>query len=82
LGPPSDQVGTSYQEWLYRQYYSSFGQSRLNSYPWTALGYTFDWAPGPQHGFERFGESEFVIRKGAPIEVLRADDTVSYCRPR
>jgi hypothetical protein len=48
------------------------------------LGYTFDWAPGPHAesdtDFQKYGESEFVIRKGAPVEILGALDTVDYCK--
>jgi hypothetical protein len=31
--------------------------------------------------FQKFGESEFVIRKGAPIEVVGAQSTAEYCKP-
>lgn len=47
--------------------------------PWTALGYTFDWAPHRLSGYERFGESEFVIRKGASIEIKDVVTTMQYC---
>jgi hypothetical protein len=82
LGPPPREAGEAHKNWIYQQYYSSFGQSRLSSFPWTALGYTFDWAPGPQDAgqFQRFGESEFVIRKGAPLEIVRAVGTAEYCK--
>ena len=48
----------------------------------TNLGYTFDWAPRgtASHEFQRFGESEFVIPAGAPIEVIGATSTAEYCR--
>jgi hypothetical protein len=77
--PPSG-PDIDHRNWLRRQYRDSYEGLPQNSYPWTALGYTFDWAPGPQPGeFQRFGESEFVIRKGAPIQVLQAVDTAEYC---
>jgi hypothetical protein len=81
-GPPRD-AGDNHRNWVYRQYYSSYGQSQIGLFPWTALGYTFDWAPGaPGKGeFERYGESEFVIPKGAPVEITGTVSTAEYCRP-
>jgi hypothetical protein len=77
-GPPAKAPPT-HQQWLYQQYYSSYGQSLISEFPWTALGYTFDWAPGKSSGFQRNGESEFVIRKGAPIEIQEVIPTQQYC---
>ena len=85
LGPPDDS-NSQHALWIYRQYYYSFGQARPSSYPWTSLGYTFDWAArihaAGDNEFQKFGESEFVIRKGAPIEVIGAQSTAEYCKPR
>lgn len=82
VGPPPDQVDSKHKNWIYKQYYSSFGQALLSSLPWTSLGYTFDWArDAARDRFKRIGESEFVIRKGAPIAILRATDTAEYCAP-
>ena len=84
IGPPPSDIDDSHKNWLYRQYYSSYGQARLSSFPWTSLGYTFDWAPSAHADadtdFQKYGESEFVIRKGAPIEILAVLDTLDYCR--
>jgi hypothetical protein len=80
VGPPPRTVEAKHQQWIFHQYYSSFGQGRLESFPWTALGYTFDWAIGENGEFQKIGESEFVIREGAPIEIMRAVDTGDYCR--
>ena len=52
-----------YAAWFYKQYYSAYGLPRPNLYPWTALGYTFDWAQGNNGEFARYGESEFVISR-------------------
>lgn len=84
IGPPGSDIPEAHRNWIYRQYYSSYGVSLLQSFPWTALGYTFDWSSG-SHGagtFQRVGESEFVIRRGAPIEILRAVSTAEYCISR
>jgi len=78
-GPPSGK-DPSYSAWFTAQYYSAFGLPRPNLYPWTSLGYTFDWAQREDGSFKRFGESEFVIPKDAPIELLGAVSTADYCR--
>jgi hypothetical protein len=79
VGPPAN-APPAYRDWFYRQYYSSYGQSLVGEFPWTALGYTFDWAPGTSSSrFQRNGESEFVIRKDAPIEIQDVVATAQYC---
>ncbi|MBV8846560.1 MAG: hypothetical protein JO307_27460 [Bryobacterales bacterium] len=79
VGPPSSSAA-DYQQWFLGQYYSSYGQSLIGEFPWTALGYTFDWGQGSAKGrFQRYGESEFVIRKNAPVEVLDVLTTAKYC---
>ena len=52
----SNQSGsTQFQEWMLRNYYSNYASQE--PYPWTALGYTFDWARKMNSDdFERFGE--------------------------
>jgi hypothetical protein len=76
--PPMD--NPKYAAWFYKQYYTAYGLPRPNLYPWTALGYTFDWAQGSDGQFVRYGESEFVIPAGTPIEVLGAVSTAEYCQ--
>ena len=72
---------TDFQEWMLRNYYSTYATEK--PYPWTALGYRFDWArKGDSDDFERFGESEFVIPKGSPIHFVSAASTADYCTPR
>jgi hypothetical protein len=80
VGPPA-KASTEYQQWFLNQYYGSYGRSLISEFPWTALGYTFDWAPVRSNpsGFQRLGESEFVVRKGASIEILDSVPTVQYC---
>ena len=78
-GPPSEK-NADYAAWFYKQYYSAYGLPRPNLYPWTSLGYTFDWAQEASGEFVRYGESEFVIPAGTPIEVLQSVPTSEYCR--
>ena len=84
VGPPALSIPKFHQNWVYRQYYSSYGISLPLSFPWTALGYTFDWASGSALAgtFQRVGESEFVIRKNARIQILSAVSTSEYCAAR
>jgi hypothetical protein len=53
---------TSYRNWYSIRRTYVYSQTPVNSpYPWTALGYTYDWGnPTPPH----FGVSEFVINSG------------------
>lgn len=45
-------------------------------YPWTQLGYTYDWSPeNPTH----VGMSEFVIRRNADVRVRGKVPTMEYC---
>ena len=53
---------TSYRKWYSNRRTHIYSQTSVNNpYPWTALGYTYDWGnPIPPH----FGVSEFVINSG------------------
>ncbi|MGB9365297.1 MAG: hypothetical protein WCE79_04710 [Xanthobacteraceae bacterium] len=95
LGPPKAcDVGAASAEQCHRhrdfflnQYYTSYGVSLPTEYPWTSLGYTFDWASGPvglngKSSFVVYGESEYVIPKGASVTVKAVYSTAEYCRAR
>ncbi|HEX8692885.1 MAG TPA: hypothetical protein VF746_10725 [Longimicrobium sp.] len=45
-------------------------------YPWTRLGYTYNWHPGSP----RYGASEYVVRTGSTVRVLSVAATAEYCR--
>lgn len=47
-----------------------------NGYPWTHLGYTYNWTPGA----DRYGASEYVIRPGAPVVIVENVTPEVYCR--
>ncbi|WP_146348404.1 hypothetical protein [Falsiphaeobacter marinintestinus] len=69
------------------QYYHSYGISLPTEFPWTSLGYTFDWAHQPvgvsdQPSFIQYGESEYVLPKGAAVTVKSVTPTLEYCKPR
>ncbi len=45
-------------------------------FPWTRLGYTYDWGESENH----IGLSEFVVRKGAAIEIDSVSTVNDYCQ--
>lgn len=47
-----------------------------NGYPWTHLGYTYNWAPGA----DRYGASEYLVRIDANVVVTEATPIAEYCR--
>ena len=44
-------------------------------YPWTHLGYTYNWGPG-----DRYGASEYLVRKGSSVVVTAVTPMADYCR--
>ena len=91
-------VPSSYLQWFYAEYdqrYQYRGQPinrfSLESsdnvpYPWTQLGYTYDWGnPADWETVdpdrpEEVGLSEFVIRQWSPIAVHAVQSAEDYCR--
>jgi hypothetical protein len=70
-------VAQSQIDWMCSNWTSSYpsGEPR-KSYPWTALGYTYDWG-----ATSFYGESEFVAFKGTPAVVESITPTDAYCAP-
>ena len=66
-------VDPNYVQWFDNLEATSYGD---NGYPWTRLGYTYDWGNAHDH----VGLSEFVIRPGATVEVHTVATTEDYCR--
>lgn len=66
----------AYIDWMNQTRIARYYQCDLyNQYPWTQLGYTFDWNPNnPTH----VGMSEFVIRNNANIYVKGVSTTKQY----
>jgi len=76
-----------YKDWFNIRRSTVFSQ---NPYPWTGLGYTYDWGnPNPPH----FGISEFVInagelnkvkegKYGIPVVIRSADWTGEYFKKK
>ena len=74
-------VSDKYKDW-YNHELSSFKlrmkEMNPNSppAPWTRLGYTYDWGESANH----IGLSEFVLAKGASLEVDAVTPVDDYCR--
>ena len=80
-------VDTTHITWMAKQMLSSWtepdgypaagmppGQAGLG-YPWTRLGYTYNWHPGSP----RYGASEYLVRRGTPIVVTSVSTVAAYC---
>lgn len=52
--------------------------SRSPGYPFTRLGYTYDWSEGVKVG-DHYGASEFIVSPGTSVVVTSATDTDQYC---
>lgn len=70
-----DSVSDDYARWFAGQSLSSY--QIPDGYPWTHLGYTYNWYPGAA---SRYGSSEFVINDGATVQVLSVASTGAYCQ--
>lgn len=71
---PSNTTPSHYQ-WIATQ---AFELHELpGGYPWTHLGYTYNWAPNK----DRYGASEYVIRAGSPALIVENVSTEAYCKP-
>jgi hypothetical protein len=66
-------ISEEYVTWFNDLSCQSYGE---NGYPWTRLGYTYDWGnPNSEVGL-----SEFVINTGATLEVDAVTSTEDYCK--
>ena len=74
-----DWVSSDHAKWIANQMLSSYvipdTHTDAYSYPWTRLGYTYDWKPGA----DRYGVSEYVIRPGSVVIVKSKEPFAGYC---
>lgn len=68
-------VSEDYMTWFNELLAEMYGGD--NPYPWTRLGYTYDWG----NPFSEVGLSEFIVRKGAVVEIISVTPTLAYCLP-
>lgn len=62
-------------DWIFDAYELSADPAVATGYPWTRLGYTYNWKPGA----DRYGASEFVVRSGATVEITAVTPFAEYC---
>ncbi len=60
-------------DWINNLINASYGP---NGYPWTRLGYTYDWATSSRN---HVGLSEYVIRQGSIVKIHDTISTQEYC---
>lgn len=66
-----------HKAWMNSYYASSYGFWQKTQYPWTGLGYTYDWCNANTH----VGASEFVVRSGSVVNVTGYYERTAYCAP-
>lgn len=66
-------VDVDYVTWFFDLRNGSYGAS--GGYPWTRLGYTYDWGNPASH----VGVSEFIIRPGSTVKIKATPSTAEYC---
>jgi hypothetical protein len=70
--PPGTDM--EYKYWFNETFKASFYPKEGPRYPWTRLGYTYDWNPES----DEIGISEFVIRENSQIIVRGVKTVVEY----
>lgn len=70
------QVSDDHLSWMCKNWKTSYTGDPKTSYPWTGLGYTFDWKDlrHPQ------GQSEFVLPPGTTVWIESISTSAEYCR--
>ena len=66
-------ISEEYLDWFNKQKKDSY---KPDGYPWTRLGYTYDWGNPKEH----VGLSEFIISKGSRVHIHSLASTAEYCR--
>ena len=68
---------TSHSLGFRQDYEAKPGDYPDKGFPFTGLGWTYDWRPGA--AATHFGVSEFVVRQGAEIEIKPGSDPQVFC---
>lgn len=68
-------VSDQHLDWMCANWTSTYTGDPKTSYPWTALGYTFDWGDllHPQ------GQSEYVVPPGTTVWIQKIFTAEEYC---
>ena len=74
-------VPEEHREWINSlratTYADAYKGIEYGGYPWTQLGYTYDWRPETTNNV---GPSEYVIKKGSKVYVNKIYNLMEYCR--
>jgi hypothetical protein len=65
-------IAEEHKKWIENLRTSSYGE---NGYPWTQLGYTYDWGNPKNHE----GLSEFVIKPQSIVTIKGVSNVYEYC---
>jgi len=87
--PANNQCGNAFPDGVPPEYFSFFSKQSIsayqvgqtpaeNGYPWTHLGYTYDWAP---YAATKYGASEYVIKPDTEATIISKTATNDYCNP-
>lgn len=60
-------------------YADGYKNLEYGGYPWTQLGYSYDWSPESK---DHVGLSEYVVRKGSKIYIQSINSIDEYCKRR
>jgi hypothetical protein len=71
-------VSSTHRSWVINNYSNSYGFWQTTQYPWTGLGYTYDWCSQDD---KNVGASEFVVRPGSVVNVTAIINRDTYCAP-
>lgn len=74
FAPGDPQVTDAFAAWMAGQAFSSWQVP--NGYPWTHLGYTYNWDPAAS---SIVGTSEYVIPQSSPVQVVGQVPAVELC---
>lgn len=70
-----ENTSEEYRQWVNQLRLDSYYNCKGDKYPWTQLGYTYDWNPKNK---SHVGVSEFVIKQNSTIYVNKIIKTVEY----
>lgn len=72
---PSQQAYEFHRDWYNLQVSLDNYDDPSQGYPWTRLGYTYDWG----NSESEFGLSEFVIATSSTVAIEKVYSTEAYC---
>lgn len=69
------EIPKEHRQWLAETAEAVHRPARAGGYPWTGLGYTYDWGDP----YSEVGLSELVVHRRAQVQVGRVASTEDYC---